>query len=281
MKHLTQKHIEHLITHLQMQERAPATVKKYRSVCEDFFSWLAGRPVTRDSLYHYKEHLCTRYATTSVNVSICAINRLFHTLGWQDCKLKLLKTQRSIFIPASSELTREEYIQLVATATIRKKHRLALLLQTVCTTGIRISELSAITVESAKSGVAEPNCKGKIRRILLSESLCRALLAYAKARKITTGPIFVTKGGLPLDRSNVWREMKRLSRHAGVPLGKVYPHNLRHLFARTYYSAEKDIVRLADLLGHSSIDTTRIYTVESGSVHRKQLEKLGLLHTKK
>lgn len=279
MKHLTQKHIARLITHLQAQERAPATIQKYNIACAKFLTWLAGRPVTREALYGYKEHLRTHYATSTVNGTICALNQLFDVLGWQDCRLKLLKTQRPIFLSADTELTRAEYERLVEAAIQRKRQRLALLVQTICATGIRISELSSITVEAAKSGVATPNCKGKIRMILLPKPLCKALLAYAKSQTLTAGPVFVTKGGLPLDRSNVWQALKRLSKKAGVAQEKVYPHNLRHLFARTYYSASKDIVRLADLLGHSSIDTTRIYTMESGDTHRKQLEKLGLLHS--
>lgn len=185
--------------------------------------------------------------------------------------------QKRIFIPKEKELTKSEYERLLAVDKSRKNKRLYMLMQTICSTGIRVSELEFITVEAVKIGRAEINCKGKIRIVILPYQLCRMLKTYIKEENITSGSVFVTKSGKPLDRSNIWSDMKKLCEAAGVSKDKVFTHNLRHLFARTYYSIQKDIVRLADILGHSSVNTTRIYTMESGEVHRKQIQCLGLL----
>ena len=192
----------------------------------------------------------------------------------------MLKIQKQIFAERSKELTKGEYERLLDAAKQKKNERLYYLMQTICSSGIRVSELSSITVEAVKEHRANINCKGKMRVVILPKDLCRMLIGFAKEQKITSGPVFVTKRGKPIDRSTIWKMMKALCESAGVSKDKVFPHNLRHLFARTYYSIQKDIVRLADILGHSSINTTRIYTMETCEVHRKQIQRLGLLRLK-
>ena len=191
--------------------------------------------------------------------------------------MKSLKIQKQVFASKDKELTKEEYDKLLDAARSKKNERLYLLMQTICSTGIRVSELKFITVAAVSSGVAEIRCKGKFRQVFLPKKLCKILTEYIRERKIKSGAVFISKNGKPLDRSNIWADMKKLCEVAGVSKDKVFPHNLRHLFARTYYSLQKDIVRLADILGHSNVNTTRIYTMEIGDVHRKQIERLGLL----
>lgn len=191
--------------------------------------------------------------------------------------MKSLKIQKQIFASKEKELTKAEYNRLLEAAKSRKNERLYLLMQTICSMGIRVSELRFVTVAAVNCGVADINCKGKLRRVFLPKALCKILAQYIKKQKIKSGSVFVTKNGKQLDRSNIWSDMKKLCEFAGVSKDKVFPHNLRHLFARTYYSLQKDIVRLADILGHSSVNTTRIYTMETGEAHKKQIEKLGLL----
>ena len=200
-------------------------------------------------------------------------------IGRADLRVRLLKIQKSLFCKESKELTREEYIRLVRTAEREGNERLSLILQTICATGIRVSELRFITVEAVESGRAEINNKGKHRIIFLPVKLCRLLKKYLKKQKRTVGAVFVTRSGKPLDRSNIWRDMKDLCENADVSPVKVFPHNLRHLFARTYYSIQKDLLRLADILGHSNINTTRIYTLESGFAHARHMEQMGLIIT--
>lgn len=230
-------------------------------------------------LIEWKEHLAKEYAPASVNTVLAALNGFLKFMGWDDLKVKPLKIQRSLFTDGSRELSREEYARLVRAAEKPGNRRLSLVLQTICSTGIRVSELKFITVAAVQAGRAEVSNKGKRRTVFLPKKLSKMLLAYLKEQKIREGPIFVTRRGKPLDRSNIWRDMKALCESAGVDPVKVFPHNLRHLFARTYYSVEKDLSRLADILGHSSVNTTRIYTMESGTVHLMQLERLGLLIT--
>ncbi len=208
---------------------------------------------------------------------LSAVNRLLKFLGREDCRIRFLRAQRKTFREQNRELTRAEYQRFLDTAAEQGQERLGLLMETICATGIRVSELRFFTVEAVRLGRAEVSNKGKNRTVFLPEKLRKALLQYAQAQKIAAGPVFVTRNGKPLDRSNIWHDMKALCREAGVADSKVFPHNLRHLFARTYYALEKDIVRLADILGHSSINTTRIYTMESGAVHRRQLEKMRLV----
>lgn len=221
-------------------------------------------------------HITARYAVRSVNSMLASLNAFFTFTGHTELKVKALKLQREVFCPEEKELTKAEYMRLVNTAEKRDK-RLSLIIQTICGTGIRVSELQYITVESVKRGEAVVNCKGKTRTIFIVKELKRKLLKYVSERKIKTGCIFITKNGKPVSRSNVWREMKALCKEADVNSSKVFPHNLRHLFARVFYSLEKDIAKLADILGHSSINTTRIYIVSTGDEHRKRMERMRLV----
>lgn len=262
---------------LYENERSRGTVKRYRVCLARFVRFLEGRPVSKEQVLRWKDHLKGEVSPSTVNGALAALNGLFRYLGWSDCMVKLLKVKRRIFRPEGMELTKEEYHRLVAAAGEKGNERLALLIQTVCATGIRISELDYITVEAARTKTAVVDCKGKVRQILLPSGLCGLLLEYAKKRGIQTGRIFVTRTKRKLDRSNIWRDMKKAAALAGVEPGKVFPHNLRHLFARSFYSQEKDMLRLADILGHSSIATTRIYTMESGENHARQLEKMDLI----
>lgn len=222
-------------------------------------------------------NLQKKYAPASVNAALSSLNSFFVFNEWYDCKVKALKIQRQIFAERSKELTKAEYDRLLTAAKQKKNERLYYLMQTICSSGIRVSELSAITVDAIRARQATIKCKGKMRVVILPKDLCKMLIEYARRQKISSGPVFITKTGKPLDRSTIWKMMKALCESAGVDREKVFPHNLRHLFARTYYSIQKDIVRLADILGHSSINTTRIYTMETGDIHRRQIQKLGLL----
>ena len=275
MRTLSDEQIKLYRNYLVEEEKSEATVKKYIFDIMSFQSWLDGAELSKNKILEYKAYLLERYSVSSVNSMISSLNSFFTYLGWFDFKIKTIKIQRQIFSSNEKELTKSEYEHLLNAAKNNK--RLYLLMQTICSTGIRVSELKHITVESVVRKQAEVNCKGKRRRIFLPNKLCDALKQYIKEKKIKSGPIFITKNGKPLDRSNIWSDMKKLCKDAGVDSKKVFPHNLRHLFARTYYSLQKDIVRLADILGHSSVNTTRIYTQESGEVHRLQIQKLGLL----
>ena len=263
---------------LRREERSPGTVEKYLGVARSFGAWLGCRPVTKELVSEWKEELRRRgYAPTTVNAMVAAVNRLLRGLGWEDCRVKPLKLQRKLFRESERELTREEYERLVQAARERGRERLELLLEAICATGIRVSEVRFLTVEAVKSGRAEVALKGKIRTILLPGKLCRKLKKYARRQKIASGEIFLTRGGKSLDRRQIWSEMKGLCRRAGVEPGKVFPHNLRHLFARLFYRATRDVARLADVLGHSSIETTRIYLISTGAEHARALERLRLI----
>lgn len=270
--------IEEYMDHLRHEERSENTIKKYIHDMRMFLEFLDGRNVDKGVTRAWKESLQKRYATSSVNSMLAAVNHFFEWQGWLDCKVKFIKTQRQLFEKQERELSQEEYVRLVKTAE-NQNHRLSMVIQTICATGIRVSELPFITVESVAKGSALVDCKGKQRQVFLPSRLCGMLKTYISQEQIKRGSIFLTKTGNPLDRSNIWREMKKLCENAGVDSEKVFPHNLRHLFARTYYELEKDISRLADLLGHSSINTTRIYTLESGKQHVKQLERMKLVVT--
>ena len=262
---------------LENEEKSAATTKKYLYDVKTFAQWCKERPMTKSLVLLYKNELIEKYSPASVNSILSSLNSFFEFQGWHKLKIKMLKIQKQIFSQKEKELSKEEYARLLDAAKKKKNRRLYLLMQTVCSTGIRISELKFITVEAIRKREALINCKGKMRIVILPEKLCKMLNVYIKERKIVTGSIFVTKNGKPLDRSNIFHEMKKLCDAANVDKKKVFPHNLRHLFARTYYSIQKDIVRLADILGHSSVNTTRIYTMESGDVHRAQIQMLGLL----
>lgn len=276
---ITPKLIESYAVYLREQEKSSSTIQKYVHDLGILSEYMAGEPLTKALLIGWKEHLTESYAAASVNTMLAAINGLLDYCGWAELKVKPLKIQKAMFCDENKELTRTEYTRLVTAAGREGNERLSLLLQTICATGIRVSELKFITVESVQSGKTEINNKGKLRTIFLTEQLRCLLRKYLQKQKRTAGAVFVTRTGKPLDRSNIWREMKALCESAGVEQGKVFPHNLRHLFARTYYSMEKDLSRLADILGHSNVNTTRIYTIESGMVHARQVERLGLVIT--
>ena len=283
MKHkprdLTPGHIRRYTDYLREQERAPATIQKYVHDLTALLGWLGGGPVTKAALIAWKEELTAAHAPATVNSMLAAVNGFLNWMGWRECAVRLLKIQRPLFCDAGRELTKAEYARLVAAAKREGNRRLSLLIQTICATGIRVSELRFITAGAVAAGRAEITNKGKRRTVFLPDKLRRLLRDYLRAEKITAGAVFVTRTGRPLDRSNIWRDMKRLCESAGVEPGKVFPHNLRHLFARTYYAIERDLSRLADILGHSSVNTTRIYTVESGAIHQRQLERMGLVIT--
>lgn len=273
----TKNSIRRFAAFLTAEEKSAATVEKYCREALRFASWLDGRQPNRELALAYKTELAGSRAPAGVNGAIAALNCLFGFLELPECRLKAVKVQRSIFRDEAKELTEKEYRRLLSAAKTRGNERLLLVMETVCATGIRVSELRFFTVEAVRLGRAEVTNKGKTRTVFLPGKLQKALLRYARDRKITAGPIFVTRTGRPLDRSNIWHDMKALCKEAGVAESKVFPHNLRHLFARTFYGLEKDIVRLADILGHSSINTTRIYTMETGYTHRRQLERMRLV----
>ncbi len=259
------------------QERAPATIEKYMHDIRTFYSWLGNREVTPETVHEWKKTLTERFSPGTVNGKLAALNTLLTFTGWTDCRARSLKLQRRAFRDDARELTRDEFYRLVATAERLGKDRLALLLEAIGSTGVRVSEVKYFTVESARLGRAEIALKGKIRTILLPGKLCRKLLKYARKQKTASGEIFLTRSGKPINRKQIWAEMKALCKQAGVEPGKVFPHNLRHLFAQTFYRQTHDVVKLADVLGHSSLSTTRIYLISTGAEHRRELEKLKLV----
>lgn len=277
MKIITNELINNFKIYLYEEERSGNTIEKYMRDVRFFREWLQGRNVDKSVVIEYKKELCQRYEMKSVNSMLSSVNAFFVFMGWYDLKIKTLKIQKQIFAKDEKELTKDEYKRLLNAAKSKGNQKLFLLMQTICATGIRVSELKYITLEVLKDGRADVNMKGKLRVIIIPQELCKMLKRYAAEQKITSGSIFVTKTGRPLDRTNIWKMMKALCESANVDKGKVFPHNLRHLFARTFYSIQKDIVRLADILGHSSVNTTRIYTMETGETHRRQIQKLGLL----
>lgn len=275
---LTPQRLQEFARFLRAEEKSPATVEKYLRDTRAFALWLGERQITRESCSEWKAHLARLgRAPATVNAMLSALNSLLGFLELRECRVKFLKVQRRLFRDAGRELTREDYRRLLGAAERLGRERLGLLLETIGATGIRVSELRYITVEAAREGRAELSLKGKVRVILLPGKLCRKLLRFAEKQKTASGAIFRTKSGRELDRRQVWAELKGLCRHAGVEPGKVFPHNLRHLFATVFYRACRDIAKLADILGHSSIETTRIYLVASGAEHRRELERLGLV----
>lgn len=264
--------------YLKQEERTPATLEKYLRDVRAFALWLDGEAVTKEVVTCWKERLLAEHrAPSTVNAALSALNGLFRFLGWEGCRARFVKVQRRLFRDPTRELTRADYDQLVTAARAHGLERLALLMETICATGIRVSELRYITVETARRGRAEISLKGKVRTILIPAKLARKLLKYAKKNKTVSGEIFLTGNGRSLSRRQIWAEMKRLCKYAGVEPSKVFPHNLRHCFAVAFYRAYKDIAKLADVLGHSSIETTRIYLLTSGAEHQRQLDRLGLV----
>ena len=262
--------------YLIRDEKSEATISKYLHDVRVFAEFAQDRPIDKNLVLEYKDILGEAYSVSSANSMLAALNSFFRFMNWRDAEVKRFKGQKQVYCKAENELTKDEYLRLVAAAE-QKSKRLSLVLQTLCGLGMRVSELSYITVEAVECGEAVVSCKGKTRVIFIVSSLRKKLLKYAKKEGISQGVIFITRSGNPVDRSNIWREMKMICKDACVRETKVFPHNLRHLFARTFYTMEKDIAKLADVLGHSNINTTRIYIVTSGAEHLRQLEKMRLI----
>ena len=258
-------------------ELSAGSVAQYARALRHLAAFLDGRAAAKELILAWKETLCVAYAPVTVNAMVAAANRFFAARGWNDCRVKALRIQRRVFRSAGRELTKDEYVKLVETAAGNGQERLALVTETICATGIRVSELKYVTVEALNQGRADVALKGKVRTIFLPGQLCRKLLKYAKRKKIASGEVFVTRSGKGLSRKQIWAELKSLCKRAGVAAGKVFPHNLRHLFARTFYRVCRDIVKLADVLGHSSIETTRIYLISTGEEHAGSIARLGLM----
>lgn len=272
---ITKEKLEIFKNYLYEEEKSENTISKYLRDVNFFLKWLEERELTKNEVLKFKKDLMEKYAPCSVNSMLSSLNAFFEFSNWQNLKVKTLKIQKRIF--SNKELTKEEYERLLLSA--KKNKKLYCLIQTICSSGIRVSELKYITCEAVKRKEAVINLKGKMRVVILSDRLCKLLKEYIKENNIKNGSVFLTRNNKPLDRTAVWKMLKSLCEKANVPKEKVFPHNLRHLFARTFYALKKDIVRLADILGHSSINTTRIYTMETGEVHRIEMQKLGLVYS--
>ena len=275
---LTEREFDQFETYLRHDEREESTIEAYLRSLTRFAEWADGRAVTKELAMEWKAALAEAgYRPISVNAMLAAVNKFFTCMGREDCKVKYLKLQRQMFRKSEKDLSKEEYQRLVQAAHEKGDLRMELILETICATGIRVGELKYITVEAVRAGVAEIALKGKIRTILLPHRLCRKLQKYAKQQKIASGKLFLTQDGLPVSRQSIWTRMKALCEAAGVERSKAFPHNLRSLFARSFYGSCHDVVRLADVLGHSSIETTRIYLMSTGKEYLRQLDKLGLV----
>lgn len=273
---ISQNRIQSFNYYLIRDEKSTATVEKYLRDARAFAAYVGDTNVTKEVVMAYKKYLRTKeYAVSSINSMLASLNSLLDYLGWSDCKVKAFKQQKKTYCAEEKELSKAEYLRLLEVA--KKKPQLQLIMQTICGTGIRVSELRFFTVENVKCGEVVVNCKSKTRTILIPGKLQKLLLNYARKEKIRSGVIFITRNGNPLNRSSIWAQMKELCRDAKVNPSKVFPHNLRKLFARTFYGVQKDIAKLADILGHSSIDTTRIYIITTGIEHRRIIERLGLI----
>ncbi|MBQ6934159.1 MAG: tyrosine-type recombinase/integrase [Clostridia bacterium] len=273
---LNRRQVEKFARHLQLEEKSAATIEKYIRDVSALMKFAKNCNFTKELMTKYKQMLIAKgYAVRSINSMLASINSLLRFLGWEDCKVKNIRQQRQIYTSEEQELTKAEYYRLVEAS--RRKPKLNMVIKTICGTGIRVSELRFFTVEAVKRGEVVISCKNKTRVILIPEKLREMLMGYANENLIESGTIFITKSGQPLDRSNIWSEMKKLCKAAGVEASKVFPHNLRKLFARSFYNMEKDIAKLADVLGHSSIETTRIYIMETGRKHKQVIEILGLI----
>ena len=274
---ITNQTINSFKNHLIENEKATATIEKYMRDIHLFVEYATDKPLDKPLLLEYKTSLEQTYAIRSANSMLAALNSFLRFMGWHDLCVKQFKVQKEAYCSEEKELTKAEYTALVRAAEQKKNERLSLVVQTICGTGIRVSELQCITVEAVRHGEAVVSCKGKTRKIFIVKALQKKLLRYALEQGITSGVLFVTKSGKPLDRSNIWRQMKDLCEQAGVSPQKVFPHNLRHLFARTFYGIEKDIAKLADILGHSNINTTRIYIITTGAEHQRRMENMRLI----
>ena len=274
---ITQECLSAYLIRLREEEKSPHTIQKYFRDVKAFGNFADGDFSGKETVLRWKERLNRNYKPRSVNSMLASLNHFFSFMGWERLRVRMFRIQEEIYEREERELTRMEYERLLRETRRRKNRRMEMLLQTLGATGIRISELPFITVETVRKGKADVRGKGKQRQVFLPGELCQALRRYGREQKITAGPLFVTRTGRPLDRSNIWREMKKLCERSGVSPQKVFPHNLRHLFAKIFYQLEKDIVKLADILGHSSINTTRIYTKESGKSHRRMIERMKLI----
>ncbi len=273
---LTNKRIQEFANFLCREEKSEATQEKYLRDVRAFCVYASGGEITKESMVAWKKHLVEQgYAVRSINSMLASVNSLLDFLGLSGCKVKNIRVQQQTYCSEDKNLTKAEYMRLLEAS--RKNEQLNLVIQTICGTGIRVSELRYFTVEAVKRGEVTVDCKSKTRTILVPGKLRNILLNYAKRHGITAGVIFITRTGKPLNRSNIWAAMKKLCESAGVKPSKVFPHNLRKLFARTFYGIEKDIAKLADILGHSSINTTRIYIMTTGMEHRRKIERLGLV----
>ena len=274
----TVEQIREFSRYLREEERETATIDKYSRDVKDFFIWLKDREISRERIAEWKQHLRrVGRKPVTINGKLSALNKFLSFLGWTDCRTKYLKVQRKLFRSTEKQLTKQEYIRLLEAAHSLGRERLALLMETICATGIRVSEVQYITVEAVQTGQTEIALKGKIRTILLPGKLCRKLQKYAQKRKIVSGEIFLTRNGKGLSRRQIWAEMKSLCEKAGIMPSKVFPHNLRHLFAQTFYRVCRDVAKLADVLGHSSIETTRLYLISTEAEHVRQMERMGLI----
>ena len=276
-KEISQEKIIKFMDSLLSEEKSLATIEKYVRDIEAFRRFSGNAPVDKTLVIRYKQYLMERYAPASTNSMLAALNCFFKKMEWYDCLVKSVRVQQQTFRSMDKVLSRAEYFRLLDTAKRKGNVRLCLLLQTVCSTGIRVSELRFITVDAVKKGRATVSLKGKTRQVLLPRPLCVLLIDYSESQGIGSGSIFITRNGNPMDRSNIFHEMKALCADAGVDSSKVFPHNLRHLFACMYYDTAQDLSRLADILGHSSVNTTRIYTSGSGDEQQRQIESLGLV----
>ena len=262
--------------YLRCEEKSTATQEKYLRDVHAFRVYADGNEISKELVVDWKKHLVEQgYAVRSINSMLASVNCLLDFLGLSNCKVKNIRMQRQTYCAEDKELTKAEYLRLLQVS--KKNEQLNLVIQTICGTGIRVSELQYFTVEAVRYGEVTVDCKNKTRTILVPGKLKNLLLNYAKRHSITTGAIFITRSGKTLNRSNIWAAMKKLCEAAGVKATKVFPHNLRKLFARTFYGIEKDIAKLADILGHSSINTTRIYIMTTGFEHRRKIERLGLV----
>ena len=273
---IAEAQIESFCQYLIREEKSTATVEKYLRDVRAFSAFIGEKTICKEAVMAYKRYLqFKKYAVRSINSMLASLNSLLNFLGWSDCRVKALKQQKQVYCAEEKELSRAEYMRLLQAA--QSKPRLQLVMQTICGTGIRVSELRFITAEAVHKGRAAIRCKGKCREILLPHELCKRLERWCARHRVYTGPVFLGRSGQPLDRVTVWKMLKALCKPAGVARDKVFPHNLRHLFARTFYEIEKNLSKLADLLGHSSVETTRIYIMESGAEHQKLLERMHLL----
>ncbi len=276
-KIITNSIIEDFEIYLRSDEKSENTTQKYLRDVRAFTMFAGAREISKAVAKEFKASLIEKYEITSANSMIAAVNAFLRFIGWRDCCIKQFRVQKKVFCSEEKELTKAEYIRLVNTAKQKGNERLNLILQTICGTGIRVSELQFITVETVCKGEAVVSCKNKTRTVFIVRELQKKLLNYIKSKGIASGCIFITKSGKPMSRCNIWREMKALCEQAGVSPDKVFPHNLRHLFARTFYGIEKDIAKLADILGHSSINTTRIYIITTGAEHKRKMENMRLI----